>query len=409
MEHLPLFDPPVRKEPKVISVAQLTAQIQGSLESQFQSVWVRGEIAEVSRPQSGHIYFTLKDEQAQIRAVLWRSAAQRIKFKLADGQQVVCHGAIDVYPARGSYQLVVQQIEPQGLGALQLAFKQLQERLAAEGLFDKVHKRSLPLLPRRVGFVTSPTGAAIHDFLQVARRRCCGVNVLVIPARVQGEGSAEEIARGIALANRLRPRLDVLVVGRGGGSLEDLWSFNEEVVVRAIFASEVPVVSAVGHEVDVTLADLVADVRALTPSEAAERVIPSAEELNATLRQLQRRLANNLRGRAAAARKHLDQLARSRVLRNPRVLLLDLSRRLDELELRARRATERRLQVGNDRLASLAAHLESLSPLGVLARGYSVTTKTDTGHVVRSVEAVALGDRLSTRVSDGVITSRVER
>src|SRR5262245_3921059 len=307
--------------PRVLSVSQLTALIQGSLESTFTSVWVSGEVSEISRPQSGHVYFTLKDEGAQLRGVLWRSSAVRLRFRLEEGQQVICLGDLTVYPPRGTYQLDVRRVEPQGLGALQLAFQQLQRRLAAEGLFDPARKRALPLLPRRVGIVTSPSGAAIHDFLQVAARRCCGVQILVIPARVQGDGSAAEVVRGIQLANRIRPPLDVLVVGRGGGSLEDLWSFNEEAVVRAIFASRVPVVSAVGHEIDVTLADLAADVRALTPSEAAERVFPAAEELTQRLSAIQRRLLAMLRARAAAARRHVEQLARSRVLRNPRALL----------------------------------------------------------------------------------------
>src|SRR3954462_7886448 len=279
----PLFAQAAEATPRVLSVSQLSQLIEGTLESAFQSVWVSGEVSEVSRPHSGHVYFTLRDEAAQMKAVIWRSVASRLRFQLEDGQQVICHGDLDVYPPRGTYQLVVRQVEPEGLGALQLAFKQLQARLAAEGLFEPARKRPLPLFPQRVGFVTSPSGAAIRDFLQVAARRFHGVEILVIPARVQGDGAAVEIARGIELANRLQPPLDCLVVGRGGGSLEDLWSFNEEIVVRAIHASQIPVVSAVGHEIDVTLADLVADIRALTPSEAAERVIPSAAELTARL------------------------------------------------------------------------------------------------------------------------------
>src|SRR5436190_5572555 len=308
----PLFDERPEGSPKILSVSQLSQLIEGALESAFQSLWVSGEISEVSRPHSGHVCFTLRDEAAQIRAVVWRSAASRMRFQLEDGQQVICHGDIDVYPPRGTYQLVVRQIEPQGLGALQLAFKQLQRRLEVEGLFDPARKRPLPPFPRRVGFVTSPTGAAIRDFLQVAARRFGGVEILVIPARVQGEGAADEIARGIELANRLRPPLDVLVVGRGGGSLEDLWSFNEEIVVRAIHASRVPVVSAVGHEIDVTLSDLVADVRALTPSEAAELVVPAADEVLAGLRGCEQRLIAGLRGRATAARAWLDLLSQRR-------------------------------------------------------------------------------------------------
>lgn len=394
-------------QPNVLTVSQLSAMIEGTLESAFHSVWVSGEVSEVSRPQSGHVYFTLKDDQAQIRGVIWRSAAQRIKFKLEEGQQVVCHGGLDVYPPRGTYQLVVQQIEPQGLGALQLAFKQLQKRLEAEGLFDRIHKKPLPAFPRRVGFVTSPSGAAVRDFLEVAARRFRGVAILVIPARVQGDCAADEIVRGIRLANRLVPALDVLVVGRGGGSVEDLWCFNEESVVRAIFASRVPVVSAVGHEIDVTLSDLVADVRALTPSEAAERIIPSADELTARLAQIQRRLAANLRGRAIAARRHVEQLARCRVLCNPRTLIYDLSHRLDELEGAAARAIRRRLAAASERVTATSARLDSLSPLAVLARGYSVTTR-EGGEIVRDASQVQTGETIHTRLAEGELTSRVE-
>jgi len=274
-----------------------------------------------------------------------------------------------------------------------------------EGLFDPARKRKLPAFPRRVGFVTSPTGAAIHDFLQVAARRFQGVRILVIPARVQGEGSAQEIAHGIALANRIQPPLDALVVGRGGGSLEDLWSFNEEVVVRAIHASHVPVVSAVGHEIDVTLADLVADVRALTPSEAAERVIPSAEELTAHLGQLQRRIASIVRTRVATAKNRVEQFARRRVLRDPRSLIFDLSRRLDDLDQQAARAIRRRITKSQDSVAALSARLESLSPLAVLARGYSVTTRD--GEVLRSSAGVAVGDHILTQLAAGQIVSIV--
>jgi exodeoxyribonuclease VII large subunit len=394
--------------PRVLTVGQLTALIEGTLESQFQSVWVSGEISEVSRPHSGHVYFTLKDSQAQIRGVIWRSTAQRLRFTLEEGQEVVCLGDLDVYPPRGTYQLVVRQVEPKGLGALQLAFKQLQQRLAAEGLFDSRHKKPLPAFPRRVGFVTSPTGAAIRDFLEVAARRFRGVDILVIPARVQGECAVDEIVRGIEQANRLQPPLDVLVVGRGGGSIEDLWCFNEEAVVRAIFASRLPVVSAVGHEIDVTLSDLVADVRALTPSEAAERVIPSADELTARLNQFQRRMTAILRSRATAARSRLEQLARSRVLRNPKSLLSDLMRRVDELDQQALRAMQRRLAAASDRVAATAARLESLSPLAVLARGFSVTTRERDGRLVRDADEVQSGEDIRTRLASGEIVSRVK-
>jgi exodeoxyribonuclease VII large subunit len=393
----------------VLSVSELSALIEGTLESQFHSLWVSGEVSEVTRPSSGHTYFTLKDEAAQIRGVIWRSAATRIKFKLEEGQQVICLGDLDVYPTRGTYQLVVRQVEPQGLGALQLAFVQLQKRLAAEGLFDPARKRKLPAFPRRVGFVTSPTGAAIRDFLEIAARRFRGVEVLVIPARVQGEGAAAEIVRGIQLANEIRPPLDVLVVGRGGGSIDDLWCFNDETVVRAIFASHLPVVSAVGHEIDVTLSDLVADVRAATPSEAAERVIPSADELSRRLTHFQRRLASTLRQRASAARSRLEQLARSRILRSPKAMLYDLSHRLDDLESQADRAIRRRLARETDRMKAIAGRLESLSPLGVLARGYSLTTRAADGKLVRTSSDVLPDDMIQTRLAFGSIVSRVER
>jgi exodeoxyribonuclease VII large subunit len=397
------------KGPRVFSVSELTSGIKDSLESQFAAIWVSGEVSEVSRPQSGHIYFNLKDESSQIRAVLWRSAAQRLPFTLEDGQQVILQGNLDVYLQRGTYQIVVRTVEPQGLGALQIAFRQMQQRLAAEGLFDPRHKKPLPSFPQRVAFVTSPTGAAVRDFLEVATRRFRGVNILVIPARVQGEGSATEVARGIELANRLKCPPDVLVVGRGGGSLEDLWAFNTEQVVRAIFASKIPVVSAVGHEIDVTLADLVADVRALTPSEAAERLFPSSDELRHRLGVLGRRLATGLRGRVVRMRAAIESLAKRRVLQRPHEVLYDRSRRLDELDLRMQRATQQRLTKLKDRLTGDAARLESLSPLAVLARGYSVTQLAGSGKIVRSASQVQPGDLVQTQLHEGHFVSRVEK
>ncbi len=254
--------PPGMSDQSALTVSQLTAQIKGLVEESFPGVWVTGEVSNFSRPQSGHCYFTLKDDKAQIRAVMWRGTATKLNFDPTDGLDLVCHGRLDVYAPRGSYQLVIDQAYPKGVGALESALRQLREKLEREGLFDPSRKRPLPKFPRRIAFVTSPTGAAIRDFLEVLRRRWAGVEVLVVPARVQGEGAAAEIAAGIQLANRIRPSIDVLVVGRGGGSLEDLWAFNEEVVVRAVAASQIPTVSGVGHEIDVSLSDLAADVRA---------------------------------------------------------------------------------------------------------------------------------------------------
>lgn len=395
-------------ERQIQSVSQLTASIKQLLESTFPFVWVGGEVSDVTKPRSGHVYFTLKDAQAQIRAVMWRGTASRLRFELEDGTQVVCGASVDVYAPRGSYQLVIRQIEPRGMGALQLALRQLQQRLAAEGLFDPAHKKPLPRFPRRIAVVTSPTGAAIRDFLETLRRRWRGGEVLVIPSRVQGSGAEDEIVAGIRTANRLTPRPEVLVLGRGGGSLEDLWCFNEELVVRAIFASRVPVVSAVGHEIDVTLSDLVADARALTPTAAAELVAPSTDELQAGLRACRQRLAASLRSRAAAARSRLTSLAERRVFRRPLERVRDSARGLDELELRATRAIRVRHAGASAQLGGLAGRLESLSPLAVLSRGFSLTERSCDGQLVLDAATLEAGERITTRLARGRVTSVVE-
>ncbi|MEX0612006.1 MAG: exodeoxyribonuclease VII large subunit [Pirellulales bacterium] len=393
---------------QALTVSQLTAQIKDALEGEFPSVWVAGEISNYSRPQSGHSYFTLKDDQAQIRAVMWRSAASRLKFDLADGLDVICHGHVDVYAPRGSYQLVVDQLQPKGVGALELALRKLREKLAAEGLFDPARKRKLPAFPRRLAFVTSPTGAAVRDFLEVLRRRWRGVDVLVIPARVQGDGAAQEIVAGIRLANRLSPPPDVLVVGRGGGSLEDMWAFNEEPVVRAIAASRIPTVSAVGHEIDVTLADLAADVRALTPSEAAERVVPAIDEISARIRGYQQRLRHAVHRRVMLMRARYDAFAGQRPFRRPFELVHDRSRRLDELALHAGAAMRRQMRDYESRLATMAGKVESLSPLAVLARGYTITQDTISGGVIRAAKQLRIGQSIVTRFATGEAISKVE-
>ncbi|MCL4206422.1 MAG: exodeoxyribonuclease VII large subunit [Pirellulaceae bacterium] len=392
-----------------LSVSELTSLIKGTLEADFSSVWVSGELSNVSRPHSGHVYLTLKDEDAQIRGVVWRSVASQLAFDLRDGLEVVCRGAIDVYPPRGAYQLVIRRIEPLGVGSLQLALRQLQQKLAAEGLFAPEHKKPLPRFPRRIALVTSPTGAAIRDFLEVLRRRWRGVDVLVIPARVQGEGAAADLVRGIRAANALPESPDVLVVARGGGSLEDLWCFNEEPVVRAIYASRIPVVSAVGHEIDVTLSDLVADVRALTPSEAAELVVPSADELRAGLDGYRQRLTAALRGRASAARTKLDALAQHRAFRKPFERIQDRARQLDDLDLRAARAVRYLLQRSRERLRGVAGQLESLSPLAVLQRGYSLTLRTGDGALLTDAAQAEVGASITTRLARGTLVSRVEQ
>jgi exodeoxyribonuclease VII large subunit len=396
-------------QPPVLTVGQLTAEIKDVLESSFAEVWVSGEISNLSRPQSGHCYLTLKDEDAQLRAVLWRTAASRIRFDLDDGLEVICHGHLDLYAPRGSYQLVIDQMLPKGLGALELALRKLRQRLAAEGLFDAARKRPLPRFPRQIAIVTSPTGAALRDFLEVLRRRWRGTDVLVLPARVQGAGAAAEIAAAIATANRLARPIDVLVVARGGGSLEDLWAFNEEPVVRAIAASRIPVVSAIGHEIDVTLADLVADVRALTPSEAAELVVPSREELLADLVRHERRLVAGLRSHAAAARGRLEVLSGSVVFRRPTARIHDLARAVDELGQRTERAIGQAMRASRGLVEAKAAHLESLSPLAILGRGYSLTRRPADDGWIRSADVLSPGDEIVTRFARGEVTSRVEK
>jgi len=388
-------------EQQALSVSDLTAQLKGHLETGFPSVWVTGEISNFARPQSGHCYFTLKDDGAQIRAVLWRSTAARVKVDLADGLEIIGHGHIDVYGARGTYQLVLDRLEPKGVGALELSLRKLREKLTAEGLFDRSRKQPLPPFPRRVAFVTSPTGAAIRDFLEVLRRRWSGASVLVIPARVQGSSAAAEIVAGILAAGRLRPAPDVLVVGRGGGSLEDLWCFNDESVVRALAASKIPTVSAVGHEIDVTLADLAADVRALTPSEAAERVVPAADEIQTQMRGHGQRLLNTIRRYVTTFRTRLDALATQRSFRQPLEIIHDRSRWLDEWATRATTAVQRNIRDRKAEFYTQAGKLESLSPLGVLKRGYSITQDAKTGRVIRQSSQLRKGQLIISQFAVG--------
>lgn len=394
--------------PPVLSVGQLTSIIQEMLETTFPSVWVAGEASDVSRPRSGHIYFTLKDEEAQIRAVVWRGAAARLSFEIEEGMQLICEGELDVYPPRGNYQLIVRKAEPQGVGAMQLALRQLQQKLAAEGLFDPERKKPLPSLPDHVAFVTSVTGAAIRDFVEVIRRRWPALHVTVVPTRVQGESAAAEIAAGIEKAHLLEPLPDLIVVGRGGGSIEDLWCFNDERVVRAIVASRLPVVSAVGHEIDVTLSDLAADLRALTPTEAAERIVPDQKTVYESLDRTRQRISARLRRKAESARQRLDQLRGRRGLRRPIERLRELSQKLDQWENRAARAVGQRMVMARNEIDQHARRLETLSPLAVLGRGYSITRLEGSTAPLLDSRIVAEGDRISTRLAKGELISRVE-
>ncbi|MCG8650030.1 MAG: exodeoxyribonuclease VII large subunit, partial [Pirellulales bacterium] len=340
------------------------------------------------------------------RGVIWRSTAQRLKTTLEDGQAVICHGDLEVYAARGSYQLVMRKVQMQGIGALQLALERLQARLNAEGLFAVERKRRLPAFPQRVAVVTSPSGAAIHDFLQAASHRWQGTDIVIIPSLVQGEGAAQALVAAIDAAHQLRPRPDVLLLTRGGGSLEDLWCFNEERLVRAVAASQIPTVSAVGHEVDVTLCDLAADLRALTPTDGATKILPDSKMVVQLAADLKTRLHRAVRLTIGQRQTRLEALAQRTAIRKPHELVHLRWRHLDELDGRARRAVWATLQLGRANLAASAAALDALSPLNVLGRGYSVTIDSR-GNAIGSAADVAVGETITTRLRRGSVRSTV--
>ncbi len=400
---------PGDSEESPLSVSELTAWIKKALEGAIPRFWVVGEVGSVTFSNAGHVYLTIKDSESQVSAVLWRSTWEKCKFDLREGMSVLGLGRLDVYGPRGSYQVVLQRLEPQGLGPLQIAFRKLFSRLEGEGLFRAERKRPLPRYPRRIGFVTSPQGAAIHDFLEVLRRRWPHTDVLVIPAKVQGVGAGEEIAQGIGLANRIRPLLDALVVGRGGGSIEDLWAFNEEVVVRAVVGSRIPVVSAVGHEIDVTLCDLAADVRALTPSEAAERLVPNREEVLGGLREVRLRLMRSVGNRVREWEGRLDGLESRPVIAQAERLLDTKVQRVDEMEYRVHETFARIFEAAHHRFEKLSQRIEGVSPLKTLGRGYTLTSDVQSGRLISSVRDVRPGQRLQTRGIDGVWESTVEQ
>ena len=391
----------------VLTVTQLTHELKGLVESGFPFVWVQGEVSNCTRAASGHVYLTLKDDVSQLRAVIWRNTASRLRFELTDGLDVAAAGPVQIYAARGMYQLMIEQITPQGIGALELAFRQLQQKLAAEGLFDAERKRALPRLPRRIAIVTSPAGAAIRDILQVIARRWPAARIIVLPVPVQGAGAARRIAAAIASVHRI-PDVDVVIAGRGGGSMEDLWAFNDELVARAIGACPIPVVSAVGHEVDVSIADLVADRRALTPSEAGELIVPVDSEVRSELDRVRGHVRVLLADRAHRARTRLETLAAHRVLTHPQDRIRQSTQRTDEMTERLRRSAVQRLESSRNRACRLATSLDALSPLRVLSRGYSITTLAATGEIVLNASQVRPGDVLDTRLIHGRVRSLVE-
>ncbi|MCW8858489.1 MAG: exodeoxyribonuclease VII large subunit [Deltaproteobacteria bacterium] len=387
-----------------ISVSTLIACIQELVEDNFVEVLVRGELSNVSQPASGHYYFTLKDNKAQVRCAMFRSHARVLRFKPEDGLAVICRGRVSVYPQRGDLQLIVEAIEPEGVGSLQLAFDQLKEKLQAEGLFAEKFKQSLPAFPKTIGIVTSATGAAIQDILNVLQRRSAGLRVLLRSVRVQGEGAAQEIALAIQELNQ-EASSDVLIIGRGGGSREDLWAFNEEVVARAIHASRIPVISAVGHEIDFSISDLVADLRAPTPSAAAELVVKNRLDLERHLDQLCLRLADKIRSQLLLIRSQLQGLEKR--LQAPEELIRRQRLHFQHLEARQRQAMSGILKQQQQRFAILTGQLEALSPLAVLSRGYAIVTDLKTGSILEAPTQVTEGDELLIRLAKGEIAATV--
>ena len=392
---------------RILTVTEINNRIRDVIEENFSSVWVAGEVSNLRVPSSGHCYFTLKDERSQISAIIWRSQAARLRFDIKDGMSVVIQGELDVYPPMGRYQVICRQVYPKGVGELDLAFRRLKEKLAKEGLFDLERKRPLPFLPRRIGIVTSATGAAIRDMLKTIEERCPFIPILVRPARVQGEGAAEDIALAIKELNSVED-IDVIIVGRGGGSIEDLWAFNEEIVARAIFNSSAPVVSAVGHQTDFTISDFVADARALTPTDAGRLVAPDRNQLIEQIRSMSTRLARGLAGRLERARDSLDSLARSYVFRRPMDMIRLREQRLDDLAVELQRAGREHVADRLNRLENIAARLEALSPKGVLARGYSITIRANDGKIVRGASDVAPGESVKTILGRGSLRSTVD-
>ncbi len=398
----PSSEPP---RPPVLSVTELTRLLRGSLEREFPEVWVAGEISNLKVAGSGHCYFRLKDAQGQIAAVMFRSAARSLRCKPADGLEVLARGRVSLYEARGDLQLYVDGLEPRGLGSAQQALEDLKRRLAAEGLFDAARKRPLPAWPRAVAIVTALSGAAVHDIVTTLRGRLPSVRIVVCPVRVQGQFAGGDIVAALADA-AAHGSVDVIIVGRGGGSLEDLWAFNEERVARAIAATPVPVVSAVGHEIDITLADLAADCRAATPTAAASLVVPDAAALAHQLAQRSGAL-----GRAAQAvlRVRRERLAAlQRLLRDPRRALQSERLRIDELAERARRALLVSLRLAGARLRGAGEQLKALSPMAVLERGYAIVRRTDDGRVVQAAAQLGAGDVLELTFREGGARVRVE-
>ncbi|MHB0999378.1 MAG: exodeoxyribonuclease VII large subunit [Armatimonadota bacterium] len=394
---------------QVITVNELTRCIKYVFEAEdlFRDVWVQGEVSNLTRHSSGHIYFSLKDASALIRCVIWSSTAKSIKHNIKEGMSLIVHGKISLYERQGQYQLSLDSVMPNGIGDLYVEYEQLKSRLQEEGLFDQQYKKPLPAFPLSIAMITSPTGAVIEDMVSIARRRMPSANLLLIPALVQGTDAPASIVESLRLADT-HPGIDVIIMGRGGGSIEDLWAFNSESVVRAVFSCRTPVVSAVGHETDYTLADFAADLRAPTPSAAMEQVLPDKESLVARIKSLEDSISSSVINTINRRKSNLDMLANSSCLKFPEKLIQNRWQTLDLLQAQMMSGYRNILSHSEGRLGELSASLNSLSPLNVLGRGYGVLRKID-GSVIRSISNTSVGEITETLVPDGVIISEVKK
>jgi len=390
----------------IYTVTELTREIKGLLEENFPELWVEGEVSNLRTPSSGHIYFDLKDKESLIHIAFFKPLAVYIPFKLTDGLQVLLYGNIGVYEQRGEYQIIAKRIEPKGLGALQLAFEQLKKRLEAEGLFAQEHKRPIPFLIQHLAIVTSPTGAAIRDILKVIDRRNPQMEILINPVLVQGKEAAAQIAEAIEELNKMGG-FDAIILTRGGGSLEDLWSFNEEIVARSIYFSEIPIISAVGHEIDWTIADFTADLRAPTPSAAAELCSIQREEILERIENLSRQLFSHIKNRVNFLKDYLKTLSERYGLQQPKELIRQFSQRIDELLFRIENAAQHQFSRIKEKLRNLSSQLNNLSPLAILERGYSVTHSCPEKMIIKDVKKVKKGDLVMTKLWKGSLLSKV--
>ncbi|MBP7055663.1 MAG: exodeoxyribonuclease VII large subunit [Candidatus Omnitrophica bacterium] len=396
-----------KEEKHIYTVSEITRYMRAIIEDSFPAVWVEGEISNFVLHSSGHMYFSLRDSNAVLKSAMFSRANAKLKFRPKDGMKVICFGKMSLYEPRGDYQLIVEDIEPKGVGALQLQFQELKEKLMKEGLFDESHKIPVPHLPTRIGIVTSPTGAAIHDILNVVRRRFANIEIIINPVRVQGEGAKDEIAEAIRDFNRFGA-IDVMIVARGGGSLEDLWAFNEEVVARAIYDSELPVISAVGHEVDYTISDFVADLRAPTPSAAAELVIPRKEDLSTAVESAVVRLKHALIAKIDILEERVKALSDSYILRQPLNVIEQHEQRIDDLRKDLADRMGHIVDMRGENFRLLAGKLGVLNPLAILNRGYSITTNLADGFIVKDASRLKEGDKVETKLATGKFVGRVE-